>query len=412
MCHTVLKSGFGVSIVGFVEFFNFEASKSTMARRVYLDNAATTPIRPEVLEAMMPYLTGHYGNPSSIHQDGRTARAAIESARKTVANLIGASTGEIFFTSGGTESNNMAIKCAVADLSVKRIITSPIEHHCVKHSVEHLLENKSVKVDFVKVDQYGLADFDHLETLLATDSGTTLVTLMHANNEVGSMLDLKRLSELCQKYGAYLHSDTVQTVGHFPVNVKQTPIDFISGAAHNFYGPKGIGFIYVNNRCHLHPYIDGGAQERNMRAGTENLAGIVGLGKAIQLAYADLSEDMAYISGLKEYMKQQLMAACPGVSFNGHPTQSLYTVLNVSFPRGPQSELMIESLDIAGVSASGGSACTAGIETQSHVLDGIGHPLERKAVRFSISRNNTKDDIDFAVHQITGILAGGAHAVV
>jgi len=383
-----------------------------MGRRVYLDNAATTPIRHEVLDAMMPFLTIHFGNPSSIHQDGRTARAAIESARKTVAGWIGASTGEIFFTSGGTESNNMAIKCTVSDLGVTRIITSPTEHHCVKHSVEHLLAKKAVEVDFVKVDRYGLPDFDHLETLLATDKGKTLVTLMHANNEVGSMLDLLRLSDLCHQYGAWLHSDTVQTISHFPINVKQTPIDFISGAAHKFYGPKGIGFIYINSRCHIHPYIDGGSQERNMRAGTENLSGIVGLAKAMNLAYSDLAENKVYISGLKQYMKDQLQATCPGVLFNGHPTESLYTVLNVSFPPGPQTELMVMSLDIAGVSASGGSACSSGVESQSHVLEALGHPSNRKAVRFSFSRNTTKDDIDFAVDQITGILAGGAHAVI
>ena len=383
-----------------------------MAKRVYLDNAATTPLHPEVLAAMMPYLTSHFGNPSSIHHDGRTTRAAIESARKTVAGWIGASTGEIFFTSGGTESNNMAVKCAVSDLGVKRIITSPAEHHCVKHSVEHLKNKQGVTVEMVEVDEYALPDMDHLEKLLASSDVPTLVSIMHANNEVGSMLDLKRLSELCRQYGAWLHSDTVQTVGHFPINVQQTPVDFMSGAAHKFYGPKGIGFIYINSRCRVHPYIDGGSQERNMRAGTENIPGIVGLAKALQLAYTDLEEDMAYISDLKEYMKTQLSAAIPDIKFNGHPTQSLYTVLNVSFPSGPQAELMIMSLDIAGVSASGGSACSSGAETQSHVLDAIGHPADRKAVRFSFSKMTTREDIDFAVEQIAGILAGGAHATV
>ena len=358
----------------------------------------------------MPYLTSNYGNPSSIHYEGRTTRAAIESARKTVANLIGASTGEIFFTSGGTESNNMAIKCAVTDLGVKRIITSPVEHHCVKHSVEHLETNKHVKVDLVKIDQYGMPDFDHLEQLLAKDEGPTLVTLMHANNELGSMLDLNELSALCKKYGAYLHSDTVQTVGHFPLNVQQTPVDFMSGAAHKFYGPKGIGFIYISSKCTIHPFIDGGAQERNMRAGTENLAGIVGLAKAVQLAYAELEQDVEHISGLKEYMKEQLSLACPGIYFNGHPTKSLYTVVNVSFPPGPHAELMVMSLDIAGVSASGGSACSSGAESQSHVLNAIGHPTDRKAVRFSLSRNTTKEDIDFAVEQVVGIMANHVHA--
>ncbi len=381
-----------------------------MSRRVYLDNAATTPIRQEVLDAMMPFLTSSFGNPSSIHQEGRMTRAAIESARKTVANLIGASTGEIFFTSGGTESNNMAIKCAVTDLGVKRIISSPVEHHCVKHSAEHIETNKLAKLDIVKIDQYGLPDLVHLEQLLASDEGPTLVSLMHANNELGSMLDMHELSALCKKYGAYLHSDTVQTVGHFPINVQQTPVDFISGAAHKFYGPKGIGFIYINSKCHIHPFIDGGAQERNMRAGTENVSGIVGLAKAMQLAYAELEHDIEHITGLKEYMKEQLALACPGVYFNGHPTQSLYTVVNASFPPGPHAELMVMSLDIAGVSASGGSACSSGAESQSHVLNAIGHPTDRKAVRFSLSRNTTKEDIDFAVEQVVGIMATHVHA--
>ena len=382
-----------------------------MSRRVYLDNAATTPVRQEVLDAMLPYLTSNYGNPSSIHQEGRTTRAAIEGARKMVASLIGASTGEIFFTSGGTESNNMAIKCAVSDLGVRRIITSPVEHHCVKHSVEHLKSMDMVQVDMVRVDQNALPDFNHLEELLAASDIPTLVTIMHANNELGSMLDLNQLSALCKKYGAYLHSDTVQTVGHFPINVQQTPVDFMSGAAHKFYGPKGIGFIYINSRCHIHPFIDGGSQERNMRAGTENISGIVGLSKAMQLAYAQLAEDTAHISELKEYMKQEILSVCPEAYINGHPEHSLYTVLNVSFPPGPYADLMIMSLDIAGISVSGGSACSSGAESQSHVLNAIGHPADRKAVRFSLSRNTTREDIDYAVEQLAGILSAGVHVL-
>ncbi|HSF87792.1 MAG TPA: cysteine desulfurase family protein [Saprospiraceae bacterium] len=382
-----------------------------MSRRVYLDNAATTPVRQEVLDAMLPYLTSNFGNPSSIHQEGRTTRAAIEGARKMVASLIGASTGEIFFTSGGTESNNMAIKCAVSDLGVKRIITSPVEHHCVKHSVEHLKSMAMVQVDMVRVDQYALPDFNHLEELLSASDTPTLVTLMHANNELGSMLDLDQLSALCKKYGAYLHSDTVQTVGHFPINVQHTPVDFMSGAAHKFYGPKGIGFIYINNRCSIHPFIDGGSQERNMRAGTENISGIVGLAKAMQLAYAELTEDTAQISALKEYLKKEILAVCPEAYINGHPEHSLYTVLNVSFPPGPHADLMIMSLDIAGISVSGGSACSSGAESQSHVLNAIGHPADRKAVRFSLSRYTTKEDIDYAVEQLAGILSAGVHVL-
>lgn len=378
-----------------------------MSRRVYLDNAATTPIRQEVLDAMMPFLTTSFGNPSSIHQEGRKTRAAIEQARKTVAGYIRASTGEIFFTSGGTESNNMAIKCAVSDLGVKRIITSPAEHHCVKHSVEHLKARNLVNVEMVKIDGYGLPDYHHLEELLSSSDIPTLVTLMHANNELGSMLDLAIVSALCRKYGAWLHSDTVQTVGHFPINTQEITIDFLSGAAHKFYGPKGIGFIYISSRCHITPFIDGGSQERNMRAGTENLIGIVGLAKAMQLAYDELDADIAHITALKKYMKERIKAICPDVYFNGHPNDSLYTVINASFPPGPHAELMILSLDIAGISASGGSACSSGAESQSHVLNAIGHPGDRKAVRFSLSRNTTRDDVDYAISKLEGILSGG-----
>lgn len=378
-----------------------------MSRRVYFDNAATTPLRPEVLEAMMPYLTESYGNPSSIHQEGRITRAAIEAARKTVAGLIGASTGEIFFTSGGTESNNMAIKCAVQDLNVQRIITSPAEHHCVKHSVEHLESMNRVKVEMVRLDQYALPDLAHLEALLAGSDVPTLVTLMHANNEIGSMLDLAAVSALCRQYGAYLHSDTVQTVGHYPVNVQEVPVDFISGAAHKFFGPKGTGFIYINNRCALHPYIDGGSQERNMRAGTENIAGIVGLAKALQLANEEFEKEIPYIRGLRDYMKEQLQQNVPDVQFNGHPENVLYSVLSVSFPPGPFAELMIMSLDIAGISVSGGSACSSGAESQSHVMNAIGHPADRKAVRFSFCSRNTKEEIDFTIQQLAGILSSG-----
>ena len=306
----------------------------------------------------------------------------------------------------------MAVKCAVADLGVKRIITSPAEHHCVKHSVEHLHSSKVVRVEMVKLDEFAIPDYDHLEALLPSSDEPTLVTLMHANNELGSMLNLQIVSDLCKKYGAWLHSDTVQTVGHFPIDVQKTPVDFMSGSAHKFYGPKGSGFIYINSRCRIHPLIDGGSQERNMRAGTENISGIVGLAKAMQLAYQDLEEDKVYIAGLKEYMKKQLLANCKGLSFNGHPSDSLYTVLNVSFPPGPHADLMIMSLDIAGVSASSGSACSSGAESQSHVLEAIGHPFDRKAVRFSFSRYNTKDDIDFAVDQIAGILAGSKHVMI
>lgn len=377
-----------------------------MPTRVYLDNAATTPVRPDVVEAMLPYLTQHFGNPSSIHQEGRVARAAVEQSRKTVAQLIGASTGEIFFTSGGTEANNTAIKGAVHHLGVRRIITSPAEHNCVRKSVECVQASHQVRVEMVKIDQYALPDMDHLESLLAADDTPTLVTLMHANNEIGSMLDLGALSAVCRKHNAWLHSDTVQTVGHFPVNVKETPVDFISGAAHKFHGPKGIGFLYINSRVRMKPLIDGGSQERNMRAGTENVAGIVGLAKALKLATDGFADEAPQIAEVRAYMKQRLVETVPGVAFNGHPEEGLYAVLNVSFPPSEHNDMLVMSLDIAGISASGGSACSSGAETQSHVLQAIGHPADRKAVRFSFSRHTTKADIDLTVSQLAAIFAG------
>ncbi|MEO1715204.1 MAG: cysteine desulfurase family protein, partial [Bacteroidota bacterium] len=312
--------------------------------RVYFDNAATTSLCPQVLEAMLPYMREEYGNPSSTHAEGRRTRAAIERARKTVANAIGASIGEIFFTSGGTESNNMALKCAVRDLGVTRIISSPIEHHCVLHSVE-TLGGQGIQVDLVNVDRYGRVDYEQLEQLLQQDDQKTIVSLMHANNEIGTILDLQRVSDLCREHGAYLHSDTVQTVGHFPIDVNETPINFLSGAAHKFHGPKGIGFIYISNNNIVKPYIDGGAQERNMRGGTENLYGIIGLAKALELAIDEMDERVTKIKSVRNYLKEQLQQRVQGIQFNEDPdNDSLYTVLNASFPPSPKSELLLMSL--------------------------------------------------------------------
>lgn len=378
-----------------------------MQKRVYLDNAATTPLRDEVLEAMLPYLKQNFGNPSSIHQEGRVTRSAIEQARKTIAQLIGASTSEIFFTSGGTESNNMAIKCAVQDLGIRRIISTRTEHHCVKHAVEAVHARGLVEVVYLDVDSKCLPDLVQLENLLKQESTPTLVTLMHANNEVGAILDLKKVSDLCKTYNARLHTDTVQTFGHYRINVQEFQVDFLSGAAHKFHGPKGVGFIYINSGCQIKPLIDGGSQERNMRAGTENIAGIVGIAKAAQLAYHELEEDAAGIQEVKLYMFSRLKEICQDVYVNGDINTDLYTVLNVSFPAGDYADMLIMSLDIAGIAASSGSACSSGAETQSHVLQAIGHPVERKAVRFSFSRYTTKEEVDYTIKQLEGILAGG-----
>lgn len=367
--------------------------------KVYLDNAATTPLCKEVLAEMMPYLTDNFGNPSSIHGYGRVAKAAVEKARKIVAKYLNASTAEIFFTGSGTESNNTVIKNAVRDLGVMRIISSKVEHHCVLHSVEHV-EGEKVEVQYVELDQQGHVNLTQLEELLKQgEPKSTLVSLMHGNNEIGTLLNLQKVSELCQQYGAYFHSDTVQTIGYFPFDLQKMKIHFLSGSAHKFHGPKGIGFLYINSEVHIKPLLDGGAQERNMRAGTENVAGIVGLGKALELAVTHMAENRERISGLKGYMIAKLREHVPGVDFNGDITDegSNYKVLSVSLPPNSKNEMMLFNLDMAGIAASGGSACSSGSEKASHVLEAIKADPARKAIRFSFSKYTTTEDIDQAI---------------
>lgn len=375
-------------------------------QRVYFDNAATTPISEEVISAMLPVLRGQFGNPSSIHAEGRSVRAVVESARKTVAQAIGASTAEIFFTSGGTESNNMAIKCAVRDLGVRRILSSPTEHHCGLHAIEAAQKNDGIEVVWLPVDDLGHVDAQALEQALQESAGVkTLVSLMHANNEIGTMLDLEKVSALCRQYGVLFHTDTVQTIGHFPINVQNTPVNFLSGAAHKFHGPKGVGFIYINPESTIKPFIDGGAQERNMRGGTENVYGIVGLAKALELATQELETRTQHIREVRNYLKERLLETFDGIQFNGDfDGACLYTVLSVSFPPSPKNELLLLSLDIAGVSASGGSACSSGAEKGSHVLEAIGADPARKSIRFSFSHYNTKEEVDFVVEKLKAIL--------
>jgi cysteine desulfurase len=356
--------------------------------RIYFDNAATTPISEEVIEAMSNTMRTLHGNPSSIHSDGRKARAAIEEARKKVANLISASIGEVFFTSGGTESNNMVLKNVVRDLGVTRIISSPIEHHCVLHSIAALAAENKVQVIELAVDATGHIDFFELETLLQDKTQKTLVSLMHGNNEIGTLLDMEQVSKLCAEYNAYFHSDTVQTMGHFLIDISKTKIHFLSGAAHKFHGPKGVGFVYINSESMLKPFIDGGEQERKMRGGTENVYGIVGMAQALQLAYLHLGERKEKILSIRNYMKLKLAEGFEDIRFNGDD-KGLYTVLSVSFPHSPKSELLLFNLDINGVSASGGSACSSGVEGGSHVLTAIGDDPDRKTIRFSFSHYNT-----------------------
>ena len=373
--------------------------------RIYFDNAATTSLEPQVLEAMMPYLTTHFGNPSSIYSYGRESRLAIENARKSVAKTLNAHPAEIFFTSGGTESSNTAIIAAVRDLGCKHIISSAIEHHATLHTVEHLYHNGEAALSYVKLLPNGHVDMEDLEKLLAESQEKCLVTLMHANNEIGNILDMHAVGELCKMYSAIFHSDTVQTVGHFPFDLRNTPVHFITGASHKFHGPKGIGILYVNENVKIKPFVHGGSQERNMRAGTENLYGIVGFSKALDIATANYEADGAYIKSLKVYMMEQLKKHVKGVSFNGDVLgRSLYTVLNVSFPKTEKSEMILFNLDINNICASGGSACTSGADAGSHVIRAINNNPNQVAVRFSFSKYNNKEEIDAVVEKLKELI--------
>ena len=370
-------------------------------QRIYFDNAATTALDPEVLETMMPYLTEKFGNPSSIYSYGRETRMAIETARKSVAKILNAHPAEIFFTSGGTESSNTAIQASIRDLGCKHIITSPIEHHAVSHTAQHLDNMDVVKVSYVKLLPNGHIDLENLENLLAASEEKTLVTLMHANNEIGNILDINAVGELCKLYNAIFHSDTVQTVGHFPFDLRNTPVHFITGAAHKFHGPKGVGILYINENVRIKPFVHGGAQERNMRAGTENIYGIVGFAKALELATENYEADSAHIGTLKYYMHDQLKKNIKGVGFNGDVLgDSLYTVLSVSFPKTEKSEMILFNLDINNICASGGSACTSGAEQGSHVIRAINNNPNQVTVRFSFSKHNTKEEVDAVVEKL------------
>jgi cysteine desulfurase len=380
-------------------------------RRVYLDNAATTPMRPEVVDAMTPFLKEFYGNPSSIHAEGRKVRAAIESARKTVAQTIGASIGEIYFTSGGTEANNMALKCSVRDLGVKRIISSPTEHHCILHALDALVKDQKITVQYLRVDEKGRIDPAELESMLKSSAEKTMVSLMHANNEIGTMIDLERISSICAEHNVLFHSDTVQTIGHFPIDVSKTKISFLAGGAHKFHGPKGCGFIYVNKDNIVQPLIDGGGQERNMRGGTENVYGIVGTAAALQYMSSAMEVEIAHIRNLRETFRARLTEEFEDIEFNGDiDGNASYTVLSVSFPASERSDMLLLSLDIAGISASGGSACSSGAESKSHVLEAIGAEPSRKTIRFSFSSMNTMDEIHYTIDKLKELIPSAVHA--
>ena len=373
--------------------------------RIYFDNAATTPLDPQVLQAMMPYFTEHFGNASSIYSYGRENRMAIESARKLVASSLNIKPGELLFTSGGTESSNMAITCSVRDLGCKHIITSPIEHHATLHTVEFLKSLGLVDVSYVKLTQDGHVDLIDLEQLLERNNAKTLVTLMHANNELGNITDIVYVGELCERFGAIFHTDTVQTLAHYHLDLQKVKVHFISGSAHKFHGPKGTGILYTNHMVQIKPFIHGGGQERAMRAGTENIAGIVGFAKAFELSMLHHDEDMVFIRSLKQYMKEKLSSDFEDIIFHGDTGEkSLYTVLNAGFPINERTEMLSINLDVAGICVSGGSACSSGAQGGSHVIKGAYPHSHRVPIRFSFSKHNTFEEIDTAVLKISEFL--------
>jgi len=369
--------------------------------QVYFDNAATTALDPQVIKAMVETMELNYGNPSSIHAHGRQVKTIVERARKTVAGLLNTSPSEIFFTSGGTEADNTAIVRGIVDNGISHAITSPLEHHAVLHTLEALERQGTVTLTLLNVDEKGRIDLQQLEQVLR-DNPHSFVSLMHANNEIGTLTDIEYVSALCKQYHAIFHSDTVQTMGHYVHDLTKLQIDFVTGAAHKFHGPKGVGFLYINHNTKIKPFIYGGAQERNMRGGTENVYGIVGLAKALEICYAELTGHQQYIQGLKEYMIAQLKENIRDIHFNGDiaAENSLYTVLNVSFPCTDIADMMLFNLDIAGISASGGSACSSGSDIGSHVLQAIGVDPYRPSVRFSFCKNNTREEIDFVIGKL------------
>jgi cysteine desulfurase len=337
---------------------------------------------------------------------------AIEKARKSIASLLQTSPGEIFFTSGGTEADNTVIFSTIRDRGIKRVITSTIEHHAVLHTLEYLAHRGEIQLDFVNLSAHGEVDVAHLESLLAQNL-PTLVSLMHANNEIGNLIDLEEIGSICKAHHALFHSDTVQTMGHYQHNLSTLPIDYIVGAAHKFHGPKGSGFLYIKAESKIQPFIYGGSQERNQRGGTENVAGIIGLAKALEIAYMEMSDHHAHIQGIKDYMILKLKESFgENVRFNGKcedATSSLYTVLNTSLPENDDNDMLLFNLDIAGISASGGSACSSGSEVGSHVLRAVRANGKRGNVRFSFSKYNNKAEIDYTITKLAEIFSG--HAV-
>jgi cysteine desulfurase len=373
---------------------------------VYFDNAATTPIDARVVESMLPYFSGNFGNPSSIHAEGRKAKNAIEKSRKTIASIFNAAPSEVFFTSGGTESDNTALISSVYTNSIKNIITSPIEHHAVLHTAQWLENSGKVKVHYVHIDENGNIDFQHLEQLLKLYPHS-LVSLMHANNELGNLYDISSIAQVCKEYQCIYHSDTVQTIGHHSFDLQSLDLDFLVGSAHKFHGPKGIGFLYINSKTKINPFLHGGAQERNMRGGTENVYGIIGMTKALEIAYEELDKNEAHILELKKHAIQELTKYVQGIEFNGASAdiqKSLNTVINMSIPESDDNDMLLFNLDIKNIAVSGGSACSSGTDIGSHVLKYIKANPRRGHIRLSLSRANTKTELDYFIKSLIQIL--------
>ena len=371
-------------------------------KRVFLDNASTTPIAPEIIEMMSEMMKSHFANPSSVHSYGRESKIVVEGARKKIAELLNTSPGSIFFTSGGTEADNMAIKCAIHDHKITHAITSRLSHHAVLFPLEDLEKEGLIKLSYVDIDKSGVISMSHLKELLSSNP-RTFVSIMHANNEIGTIQDIKVIGDICKEHNAIFHSDTVQTMAHFPFDMQKLNVDFMAASAHKFHGPKGVGFVYISENIRIKPLLRGGGQERNMRAGTENIYGIAALAMAMEMAYENLEEETDYIKGLKIYMIEKLQAELEDVQFYGKCTDmdnSLYTVLSCHFPETDIAEMLLFNLDILGVACSGGSACASGGSKGSHVLTEIVTESKRPGIRFSFSKYNTKEDIDFTIDKL------------
>lgn len=376
-----------------------------MSKLIYLDNAATTAVYPEVFEAMKPYFTELYGNPSSIYGFASKSKKAVEDARETIAGVIGAQANEIYFTGGGSESDNWAIKAAAEARKDKgkHIITSKIEHHAVLHTCEYL-EKQGYEVTYVDVDEYGVIKLDELRAAVRPD--TILITVMFANNEIGTIEPIREIGEIANEHGILFHTDAVQAFGHVPINVDDLHIDMLSASAHKINGPKGIGMMYLRNSVKIGPFIHGGAQERNRRAGTHNVPGIVGFGKAVQIAADTMEKRAAYETALRDRLIDGILEKVPHARLNGHRTERLPNNVNISF-EFIEGESMLILLDQQGVCASSGSACTSGSLDPSHVLLAIGLPHEKAhgSLRLTLSEANTEQEIDFVTEQIEKIVA-------